>query len=268
MSECCDGCFAINESGSCSDGTFCNGTETCVGGACVSSSDNPCVGPDIDTDCHESCDEDAGTCLAYDGEGTLCELDGVGCNVDTCTGGACVYSGISCPIFVDDSAMGANNGTSWTDAFLVIQDGADKAESDSNLRVFVAQGIYGPPDAGPDANLPVLTMKPRVGIYGGFAGTEDLLEERPGLDAGLVSILDGELNGSVVVVGASDGGLDRFTVTNGYNSTTQYGGGMYNADAGNLTISDVTRFGRGFHNRLHQRERSGKPGFNNQRSVI
>ncbi len=236
VTECCDGCLAINENGPCTDGDFCNGTETCSGGDCSGSAGNPCTGPDEDTDCFESCNADAGDCTAYDGEGAACDLDGFGCSVDTCTLGTCVND-LICPIFVDvDSTAPSPNGTTWALAFPVLQDGADQAETTDNPRVFVAEGTYGPAGNGE----PVLTMKGGVWIYGGFQGTEDLLEQRLQPDAGVDSILDGGANGSAVVVGASDAGLDRFVVTNGYNDSTALGGGMYNAIVSNLTVSHVT----------------------------
>jgi hypothetical protein len=98
-------------------------------------------------------------------------------------------------------------------ALPVIQDGADEAENTDNPQVFAAEGNYLPSAGG----QPVLTMKTAVGFYGGFAGTENLLEERPQLDAAVFSTLDGDtdgiFNGSVVMIGAPDKHLtDKSTI--------------------------------------------------------
>ncbi len=70
------------------DGVFCNGTESCRGGTCVSSG-NPCPGPDGDGDCSESCNEVNDDCSAPDVAGSPCD-DGIGCTQDACDGsGGC-----------------------------------------------------------------------------------------------------------------------------------------------------------------------------------
>ncbi len=96
-----DNCLAPDTGGSaCTDGTFCNGTETCDGaGSCGASTGDPCSGPDGDGDCAESCDEGADNCLAPDTIGSSC-TDGAFCNgTETCDGaGSCAAStGDPCP---------------------------------------------------------------------------------------------------------------------------------------------------------------------------
>ncbi len=56
----------------CDDGTYCNGTDTCLGGNCSNHAGNPCSGPDNDADCAESCDEGGGNCSAADPQGSPC----------------------------------------------------------------------------------------------------------------------------------------------------------------------------------------------------
>jgi len=83
-----DGCLCEEDS-DCDDGLFCNGIETCDDGTCTGQNDIPCQGPDGDSDCAESCDEEADSCTASDPDGSLCD-DGVFCNgADTCSGGTC-----------------------------------------------------------------------------------------------------------------------------------------------------------------------------------
>jgi hypothetical protein len=48
-------------------------------------------------------------------------------------------------IYVDDDAAGANDGSSWTDAYEYLQDGlADANSADKPVEIRVAQGIYRP----------------------------------------------------------------------------------------------------------------------------
>jgi Peptidase family M23/Dictyostelium (slime mold) repeat len=71
-----------------SDGAFCNGAEVCQSGACLSPGD-PCVGPDGDGDCSESCDESADSCSAPDPDSSICD-DGNECTrFDACRSGVC-----------------------------------------------------------------------------------------------------------------------------------------------------------------------------------
>ncbi len=71
----------------CSDGLFCNGSESCSAGVCGSSSGNPCPGPDGDGDCSETCNEDANSCTANDPDGSDC--NGIVDNI-CCAQGSCI----------------------------------------------------------------------------------------------------------------------------------------------------------------------------------
>ncbi len=102
-SETCDetanSCTANDTEGStCTDGSFCNGTETCSGGACGSSTGDPCPGADGDGDCSESCNEAADNCTANDTSGSSCD-DGLFCTqTDSCSAsGTCMGTGNPCP---------------------------------------------------------------------------------------------------------------------------------------------------------------------------
>jgi len=77
-------------------------------------------------------------------------------------------------IYVDDSAIGANDGTSWTDAYNFLQDAlADANTASKPVEIRVAQGVY-----TPDHGAGVTRGDPRaefqlingVSISGGFAG--------------------------------------------------------------------------------------------------
>lgn len=100
--------------------------------------------------------------------------------------------------YVNDSAIGLNNGTSWTDAFNDLQDAI--AAASAGNQIWVATGEYTPV---PRANGPYnedssereisFQINEGVAIYGGFAGNEQTFEERADLFD--QTILTGDLNG-------------------------------------------------------------------------
>jgi hypothetical protein len=104
-------------------------------------------------------------------------------------------------IYVNKTATGNNNGTSWTDAFTDLQDAIDA--SCSNVEIWVAAGTYYP-TSSPDGT----TTDPRdkafhlgtdMKIYGGFVGGETQLSARNA--AANVTILSGDFNNDDVVTG-------------------------------------------------------------------
>ena len=92
----CDGsgnCTAVNNTGSCDDGVFCNGTDTCSGGSCSMHAGDPCLGG---PECAGTCNEAADTCNAP--SGTLCTGDGNVCTDDACNGaGVCMATNNTSP---------------------------------------------------------------------------------------------------------------------------------------------------------------------------
>jgi len=76
--------------------------------------------------------------------------------------------------FVKSDAPGVNNGQSWTDAFLNLHDALFLAQSGDEI--WVGEGTYRPSETG-DRNS-YFRMPSGVLLYGGFAGTEMLPEER------------------------------------------------------------------------------------------
>ncbi len=97
--------------------------------------------------------------------------------VDYCT---CLPGGGQ--LYVDANASGLNNGTSWDDAFVYLQDALTLAQSCSNItEIWVADGTYYPDEGvGISNNNTGATFKLRadVAIYGGFAGGENNLALR------------------------------------------------------------------------------------------
>ena len=95
--------------------------------------------------------------------------------------------------FVDADATGANNGSSWADAYQSLQDGLAAALPGSEI--WVAAGMYRP-DRGTGLTLGDRTatfqLKSGVALFGGFNGTETSIEQR---DLNLnVTSLSGDLN--------------------------------------------------------------------------
>ncbi|MFL7791474.1 MAG: hypothetical protein AB8I69_04985 [Anaerolineae bacterium] len=92
-------------------------------------------------------------------------------------------------IYVDADADGANDGSSWTDAYTDLQDALAVAVISDE--VWVAEGIYKPGSAGDRwANFEV----GGVCLYGGFAATETLRTQRD-WDAH-VTVLSGDIDGN------------------------------------------------------------------------
>lgn len=86
----CDGaglCAHVANQAPCDDGLFCNGADTCSGGACAVHAGDPCA---AGAECNRTCDEAAGTCAAP--AGAACTDDGNACTDDRCDGlGACAH---------------------------------------------------------------------------------------------------------------------------------------------------------------------------------
>jgi hypothetical protein len=97
-------------------------------------------------------------------------------------------------IYVDDDTVGANNGSSWADAYNYLQDALDVAHEGDEIRV--AQGIYRP-DLGGD-NTPgdrraTFQLKSGVNIKGGYAGMGEADPNAVNMNL-YKSFLNGDLN--------------------------------------------------------------------------
>ncbi|HKX85259.1 MAG TPA: T9SS type A sorting domain-containing protein [Flavobacterium sp.] len=92
-------------------------------------------------------------------------------------------------IYVNANATGANNGTSWADAYTSL-DTAINASTSAN-EIWVAAGTYKPSGT---ARTSTFLMKNSTKLYGGFIGTETQLNQRnPKTNT---TILTGDLNGN------------------------------------------------------------------------
>lgn len=161
-------------------------------------------------------------------------------------------AGMAKTIYVDDDAAGANDGTSWDNAYVFLQEALrDAGLAEEPVEIRVAQGIYRPNGglvAIPEFDWRTTTFQFLNGVtlQGGYAGLSE-----PDPNARDVStyetILSGDLNdddepnfanhseNSYHVVTGSDTDetavLDGFTITGGNaDGITPYdrGGGMYN----------------------------------------
>ena len=158
-------------------------------------------------------------------------------------------------IYVDQRAVGNNDGSSWTNAFEDVQPALEAAQPGDVI--WVAAGVYKPTKRTQAENPRTATfkLKNNVALYGGFNGTEKAIDKRDWIAN--ETILSGDLNGddgpeftnyddnSYHVVYADHTGsssiIDGFTITHGNGNLgfarSSRGGGMYN-DFSSTTISN------------------------------
>ena len=148
-----------------------------------------------------------------------------------------------CVVYVDVDAFGANDGTSWADAFAELQPGialaqTTVAEGDEidTCQIWVAEGTY---YAYVDAPEDTFLAPTDVELYGGFAGGESALDQRNW--AANVTVLSGhdgptELEQVYHVVTMEDGGLIDGLVVRDGNAV----GSDPHDSGGGVTIDHVT----------------------------
>ncbi|UCE59001.1 MAG: S8 family serine peptidase [Phycisphaerales bacterium] len=182
------------------------------------------------------------------------------CDLFAGTSFDCNANGIpdECDVFfVDADANGAEDGTSWVDAFTDLQDAlaASHDVCGSDAEVWIATGTYIPAAAGGN-RYATFQLVNGLAIYGGFAGDESRVDERD-IMANRV-VLSGDLNSDDLphfsnrqdnvyhVVTSNDNDatavLDGVIITGGYASgggTDNHGGGLFN-DYGFPTVRNCT----------------------------
>ena len=127
-------------------------------------------------------------------------------------------------IYVDPNAHGANDGSSWTDAFYYLQNALTAAQPGNEIRV--AEGIYYPDQGGgqtPSDRSATFQLINGVTIKGGYAGYD---ESDPNYrDIRLhESILSGDLNGNdVEIINPEDLIDDPCRAENSYHVVTGSG---------------------------------------------
>ena len=184
---------------------------------------------------------------------------------------------ISCPafagriIYVDTDATGANDGTSWANAYSYLQDAlADANSAAKPVEIRVAVGTYRPDRSSAQPNgtgdrEATFQLVDGVAIKGGYAGFGEPDPNARDIEL-YETMLTGDLDGDDVQVPPSDllteptraenschvaigsgtdetGVLDGFTITAGnanvYEDVNDSGGGMYNA-YGSPTLLNCT----------------------------
>jgi hypothetical protein len=101
------------------------------------------------------------------------------------------------PIYVSLAATGANNGTTWANAYTSLQTAINAAGT--GAQIWVKAGTYKPtsfldPKVTNDPRSRSFVLKGGVSVMGGFAGTETQLGQRD-VEANL-TILSGDFNGN------------------------------------------------------------------------
>ncbi|MFC1739439.1 right-handed parallel beta-helix repeat-containing protein, partial [Planctomycetota bacterium] len=158
-------------------------------------------------------------------------------------------------IYVDNSAVGSNDGSSWDDAFNNLYDALALAQHGDNI--LVGEGTYYPDTTGlanpRDASF---ALKNGVTLEGGYAGYG-----APDPDARDVGLYETILSGDIGIEGDSSDNcyhvfyhpeginldataiLDGFTITAGsalgFLGSSHWGGGMYN-ESSSPTITNCT----------------------------
>jgi predicted outer membrane repeat protein len=143
-------------------------------------------------------------------------------------------------LYVDDTATGANDGTSWADAFNDLQDALAIAIYGDTI--YVAEGTYTPGDLRTDT----FDIPDGVTLLGGYPDGGG--DRNP---AANVTILSGDIGTTgdnsdnvhtIVSINSTTVTLDGFTISGGRNEQAQdvdaLGGGMY-ASNGNVTLNNI-----------------------------
>ncbi|MCC5842312.1 MAG: right-handed parallel beta-helix repeat-containing protein, partial [Opitutales bacterium] len=120
-------------------------------------------------------------------------------------------------IYVNHAAAGANNGTSWADAFISLRDALAAAQA--GQEIWVAAGTYSPFVSNRATDSFLLVSE--ISVYGGFVGTETERSERDWLanETILSGLRAGEANMRHIVnaTGAVDARLDGLTIRDGHS---------------------------------------------------
>ncbi|MBD2705305.1 hypothetical protein IC229_32100 [Spirosoma sp. BT702] len=147
-------------------------------------------------------------------------------------------------LYVRASASGANTGLSWADAFTDLQSALSYYCSGNLNEIWVAGGTYKPTST--TARTISFAMKNDVAIYGGFAGTETTLAQRPAINATTPSsaTLSGEIgspssttDNSYHVI-SNPPGLTTTAILDGFVITAGFANGLYPNDAGGGIVNN------------------------------
>lgn len=148
----------------------------------------------------------------------------------------------SAVLFVDGTAEGTGNGTSWQDAYVELPPAL--AAASSGDQVWVAAGTYLPSEIAHP--VPSFVLSQGVELYGGFDGTESTLAERDWVAN--PTILSGDygfgINSFHVVTAdlyVTTPVIDGFTISGGAapaSAPDDFGGGVY-VEWGNVELRNL-----------------------------
>lgn len=139
-------------------------------------------------------------------------------------------SGVVGVVYVDQDAIGKNDGSSWKNAFTDVEAAVDDALSNSDFELWIAEGSYQLNSA-----LDIKTLK----VYGSFTGNEISPAQRsftspttkfvPGGYHGVIMRTQSRLDGIEISNGIAD-----YPLTNGFATSKDSRGGAVLVDAAGL----------------------------------
>jgi hypothetical protein len=161
-------------------------------------------------------------------------------------------------IYVDADANGANDGSSWADAYKWLQDALADANSSSDVNeIWLAEGIYRPDRSSAEPNgsgdrEATFQLKDDMAIYGGFPSGGGQWEDRdPNAHE---TVLSGDLNGNDGDVAVEDLLTDPNRTDNSYHVVTGSGTDEtavldgFSVNGGNADASYPYNYGGGVYN--------------------
>jgi len=174
----------------------------------------------------------------------------------------CCYGGPI--IYVDkDATSGYDNGTSWDNAYLDLQDALNQAQNCSGITdIWVAAGTYKPTD-DPSESTASFVLVDGVDTYGHFAGVgtyETSIGQRNFYSSAYETVLDGRIGSQtegveyvVTAESITDLTFDGFTVTGSYS-----GAGILIEDCPNANLRIVNCSIEGNHEYgIHSKAQAG-----------
>lgn len=154
-------------------------------------------------------------------------------------------------VYVNQAATGADDGSSWSNAYTNLHDALENATA--GQQIWVAKGTYTPIDGIAQADLPAnsqtvsFQMVSGVEVYGGFAGNETSLLARnvsanPTILSGNIGDpLSASDNSDCIVRAASSSTLDGFTIRDADSSSGITSSGAVSClGVNNFTIANST----------------------------
>lgn len=127
-------------------------------------------------------------------------------------------------VFVKADAQGANNGTSWTDAYTNLDSAINKTASGE---IWVAAGIYKPSVNFLYNSFPAFNITKKLALYGGFKGNETKLSQRniennPTILSGDVGVTGYDLDNTPIVIAITGSDINSTCIVDGFTITKAY----------------------------------------------